>query len=98
VREEMNELAPHGDARWLGIASGLWASPKDLEGYQKDPGTEVPLTLDASGRLFHAFGVRDVPTVVLLDAQGRVAAKLGPKDRGLKAALRTLESKKAAAS
>jgi quercetin dioxygenase-like cupin family protein/peroxiredoxin len=96
VREEMNELAPHGDARWLGIASGLWASPKDLADYQKDPGTDIPLTLDASGKLFRAFGVRDVPTVVLLDAQGRVAAKLGPRDRGLEAALRTLESKQGA--
>ena len=93
VREQMNELAPHGDARWLGIASGLWASPRDLADYQKDPGTDIPLTLDASGKLFRAFGVRDVPTVVLLDAQGRVAAKLGPRDRGLEAALRTLESK-----
>jgi len=98
VREEMNQLAPHGDAHWLGIASGLWASPKDLADYQKDPGTEVPLTLDTSGRLFRAFGVRDVPTVVLLDAQGKVAAKLGPRDRGLEAALRTLESKKGASS
>ena len=96
VREQMNELAPHGDARWLGIASGLWASPKDLADYQKDPGTDIPLTLDASGKLFRAFGVRDVPTVVLLDAQGRVAAKLGPRDRGLEAALRTLESKQGA--
>lgn len=98
VREEMNQLAPHGDARWLGIASGLWASPKDLADYQKDPGTPVPLTLDASGKLFRAFGVRDVPTVVLLDAHGKVAAKLGPRDRGLEAALRTLASKNGASS
>jgi quercetin dioxygenase-like cupin family protein/thiol-disulfide isomerase/thioredoxin len=96
VREEMNDLARHSDARWLGIASGLWASARDLADYQKEPGTPVPLTLDASGRLFRAFGVRDVPTVVLLDAQGRIAAKLGPSDRGLEEALRVLESKKAA--
>ena len=92
VREQLNELAPHRDARWLGIASGLWASAKDLADYQKEPGTPVPLTLDANGRLFRAFGVRDVPTVVLLDAQGRIAAKLGPNDEGLEAALRALES------
>jgi quercetin dioxygenase-like cupin family protein/thiol-disulfide isomerase/thioredoxin len=96
VREEINNLAPRSDARWLGIASGLWASAKDLADYQKEPGTPVPLTLDASGRLFRAFGVRDVPTVVLLDAQGRIAAKLGPGDRGLEEALRVLESKKEA--
>jgi quercetin dioxygenase-like cupin family protein/thiol-disulfide isomerase/thioredoxin len=94
VREEMNDLATHSDARWLGIASGLWASARDLADYQKQPGTPVPLTLDASGRLFRTFGVRDVPTVVLLDAQGRIAAKLGPNDRGLEPALRILESKK----
>src|SRR5215472_3985113 len=96
VREEMNDLAPHSDARWLGIASGLWASMKDLADYQQEPGTPVPLTLDANGRLFRAFGVRDVPTVVLLDAQGRIAAKFGPNDRGLEAALHALESTKAA--
>jgi quercetin dioxygenase-like cupin family protein/thiol-disulfide isomerase/thioredoxin len=96
VREEMNDLAMRHDARWLGIASGLWASAKDLADYQKDPGTPVPLTLDASGRLFRAFGVRNVPTVVLLDAQGRIAAKLGPDDRGLDGALRALESTKEA--
>jgi quercetin dioxygenase-like cupin family protein/thiol-disulfide isomerase/thioredoxin len=96
VREEMNDLATHSDARWLGIASGLWASAKDLADYQKEPGTTVPLTLDANGRLFRAFGVRDVPTVVLLDSQGRIAAKLGPNDRGLEQALRVLESKKEA--
>ena len=93
VREEMNDLAPHSDARWLGIASGLWASAKDLADYQKEPGTPVPLTLDASGRLFRAFGVGNVPTVVLLDAQGRIAAKFGPNDRGLEGALRALEPK-----
>lgn len=71
VREEVNELAPHGRVRWIGIASGLWASAKDLTDYQKDPGTT---------------------TVVLLDAQGRIAAKLGPEDRGLGEALRALES------
>ena len=96
VREEINNLAPRSDARWLGIASGLWASAKDLADYQRDPGTPLPLTLDASGRLFSAFGVRDVPTVVLLDAQGRITAKLGPKDRGLEEALRALESKNGA--
>ena len=68
---------------------------KDLADYQKDPGTPLPLTLDESGRLFRAFGVHEVPTVVLLDARGRIAAKLGPNDRGLAAALRVLEPGKA---
>src|SRR5262249_45951724 len=49
VRKEVNDLAAHDDAHWLGIASGLWASAKDLADYQKDPGTPLPLTLDESG-------------------------------------------------
>ncbi|MBS0366170.1 MAG: TlpA family protein disulfide reductase [Proteobacteria bacterium] len=96
VREEVNGLAAQGDARWLGIASGLWASTKDLADYRAKPGSSIPLTLDASGRLFRSFGVHDVPTVVLLDASGRIVARLGPQDRGLKAALQGMEAKRTA--
>src|SRR5262249_46778013 len=96
VREETNDLAMRHDARWLGIASGLWASATALANYQKEPGTPVPLTLHASGRLFRAFGIAGVTTAVLLASPGRTAAKLGPNDRGLEAALRALESTKAA--
>jgi len=36
------------------------------------------LTLDGSGQLFRAFGVHDVPTIILIDHEGRVIAKIGP--------------------
>jgi thiol-disulfide isomerase/thioredoxin len=90
VRQDMNRLAPRGDAQWLGVSSGLWASASDLRGYAKDPGTAIPLTLDSSGELFRAFDVHDVPTVILLDSQGRIVRKLGPNDSGLEAALRSI--------
>jgi thiol-disulfide isomerase/thioredoxin len=90
VREEVDALAPGGDVQWVGIASGLWASANDLTDYQKTTGTAVPLTLDTSGQLFRAFGVREVPTVVLLDTAGHVVRKLGPEDHDLKDAIQSL--------
>jgi hypothetical protein len=79
VREAANALAPKGGARWLGIASGLWASPADLADYPKENPTAIPATLDAEGALFRAFGVRDVPTVIVLDSAGRITRKVGPE-------------------
>jgi hypothetical protein len=49
----------------------------------------VPLALDADGALFRRFGVMQVPTVLLADAQGRVVRRIdGPG--GLAGAVRPL--------
>lgn len=93
VRLDMNRLLPGGQADWIGIASGLWADPKDLRDYRASPGTAATLSLDESGRLFRAFDVHDVPTVVLIDAKGRIARKLGPRDTGLDRALAAVEKR-----
>ncbi len=90
VREEMDTLAPRGNVRWLGIASNLWASAKDLDDYQKRTQTTVPLTFDADGRLFQAFGVRDFPRVILIDAGGHIVRNLGPDDRDLQEAIASI--------
>ena len=91
TRETVNGLAAQDQVRWLGVSSGLWANADDLQEYRKSTGTKIPLTLDASGRLFRAFGVRDVPTVVLIDQQGRIVAKLGPNHRDLAARIHAEE-------
>ncbi|MFS2021403.1 TlpA family protein disulfide reductase, partial [Massilia sp. CT11-108] len=65
----------------------LWTSAAELAAYAKaHPGTP-PVALDREGAAFAAFGIRAIPSVVLLDAQGRVARVLGPEERGLDAAL-----------
>lgn len=87
VREEMNAQMARTDVHWLGVASGLWASVEDLRAYRNDPGTSAPLTLDETGRLFRAFDVHEIPTVVVLDRHGRIVRKLGPGDTDLAAAL-----------
>jgi len=89
VREEVNRLAQSGDEQWVGIASGLWSSTKDLTDYKEERGAyHLPLYLDGNGAAFRAFGVRDVPTVIILNRNGRIVRRLGPGDRGLSNALR----------
>lgn len=80
TREEVNELAVDPRVRWIGIASGLWASADDLQKYRDNYQVRIPLTLDESGVLFRHFGVIDVPTVMIADRQGKLVRRLVPKD------------------
>ena len=81
TREQVDELAQDRRVRWIGIASGLWASAEDLRKYRDDYKVGIPLTLDESGALFRAFRVADVPTVLIADAQGKLIRRMVPDDR-----------------
>jgi hypothetical protein len=74
-------LAQDQRVRWIGIASGLWASADDLRKYRDDYKIGIPLTLDESGALFRIFRVADVPTVLIADAQGKLVRRIVPDDR-----------------
>jgi len=76
VREQMTALSRHGSVRWIGISSGLWANRDDLVRWRDEHRVGMPLALDADGALFRRFGVMQVPTVLLADAQGRVVRRL----------------------
>ena len=78
AREQVSVLARDPRARWLGIASGLWATPEDLREYRAHYQVDIPLTLDESGALFRAFRVTNVPTVVVADNQGRIVRRVEP--------------------
>jgi thiol-disulfide isomerase/thioredoxin len=87
VREDATRLMQRGGVDWLAVAAPLWTSADELAAYAKaHPGTP-PLALDRDGAAFAAFGIRAIPSVVLLDAGGRVARVLGPEERGLDAAV-----------
>jgi thiol-disulfide isomerase/thioredoxin len=91
AREQVSALARGRHARWLGVASGLWASPDDLRKYQADYKVRIPLTLDESGTLFRAFRVTNVPTVLVADASGKIVRRVEFDDApGLHAALDSL--------
>jgi peroxiredoxin len=70
VREQTEKLAPESAARWIGIASGLWADAADLRDYQQKNALRIPLALDASGNLFRSYAVTRVPTVIVLSPDG----------------------------
>jgi thiol-disulfide isomerase/thioredoxin len=90
VREDATHLAKKGGVDWLAVAAPLWTSPAELADYGRaHPGTP-PLALDRDGAAFAAFGIRAIPSVVLLDADGRVARVLGPDERDLGQALRAI--------
>jgi thiol-disulfide isomerase/thioredoxin len=91
AREQVSALARAGHVRWLGVASGLWASPEDLRKYQADYKVRIPLTLDESGALFRAFRVTNVPTILVADASGKIVRRVEFDDApGLRAALDSL--------
>lgn len=97
VRELMVGYGRERRIRWLGIASGLWATQDDLRAYRDAQRVPVPLTLDADGSLFRRFGVRSLPAAVVLDADGRVARRMEGEalDGGLLEALPTMERRAA---
>ncbi|WP_019463987.1 TlpA family protein disulfide reductase [Dyella japonica] len=83
ARERADVLARDNHARWLGIASGLWASHDELADYQREHHMTMPLALDDTGALFRRFRVMHVPTVIVLDAQGKVLRRSEDVDAAL---------------
>ncbi|MBS0420262.1 MAG: TlpA family protein disulfide reductase [Proteobacteria bacterium] len=90
VREKVDALAASelGKVRWVGVAGGPWSTADDLADYQLTNKIRIPLALDPSGSLFRAFGVRDIPTIALIDPAGRVVRMLGPDETDIAAAVR----------
>lgn len=90
VREQITTLSRANDARWVGIASGLWAGKGDLLAYQREHHLDMPLALDASGALFRQFRVMHVPTLLVVDAKGRVVRRIEGVDDQLEGELKAL--------
>ena len=91
VREAVDQLVASGDVEWLGIAGGPWSTSGDLAEYKAKTNTKLPLALDGDGALFRAFGVHQIPTIALLDPDGRLVRLLGPDDQDLGDAVRALQ-------
>jgi thiol-disulfide isomerase/thioredoxin len=89
MRTQFSALSKDPRLRWLGIASGLWANSEDLRHYRAEYKVTIPLTLDASGQVFRAFRVNDVPTILIADADGRIVRRIEGSASRDAAALRT---------
>lgn len=93
VREQITTLSRTHDARWIGIASGLWAGKDDLLAYQREHQLSMPLALDASGALFRQFRVMHVPTLLVVDAKGRIVHRVEGVDNQLDSELKALAAR-----
>jgi peroxiredoxin len=80
MREQVAALKDDPEVRWLGIASGLWATPGDLRDYRHQYDVRIPLSLDESGALFREFDITEVPAALIIDKTGRILRQIGPKD------------------
>ena len=90
VRESVNQLSKDEAVQWVGIISGLWTKASDVESYLATTETAIPVTLDAEGELHRTFGIQQIPTVVLINADGKIVEKLGPQDAELSEAVEHL--------
>jgi peroxiredoxin len=88
MREEVTAVAGEGSARWLGVASGLWATPPDLREYRLKYHVNIPLALDESGALFRAFNVNEVPVALVADGSGRIIRRIEAADLAAPSALK----------
>lgn len=89
MREQVAALTGERDTRWLGIASGLWATSDDLRQYRTKYHIDMPLALDESGALFRSFNVSQVPTALIVDATGRIVRRVEGADLEAPGAMRT---------
>ncbi|HEY4291770.1 redoxin family protein [Luteibacter sp.] len=85
AREQAEKLRANPGAQWLGIASGLWSDDTGLRAYRKDNNVTLALALDKSGDVFRRYNVKRVPTVILVDAEGKEVQRLTGDMRNLPA-------------
>jgi peroxiredoxin len=91
-REQMTSLPADLQARadWVWIASGLWTVEDDLRSYRDEHGIGSPMVLDSANTLFNTFDVRDVPAVLVIDAQGVLQRELRGDEADLQQRLRSI--------
>lgn len=91
VREEAETLAATPGVEWLAVASPVWSSEKEVAEFVRSKKSRMAMRLDKDGALFSAFSVRQIPSIVLLDSQGRVKRVMGPDEGGLAQAVQALQ-------
>jgi thiol-disulfide isomerase/thioredoxin len=65
---------------FLAVTSEDADSRADVEAYVRSAGLHLPIYSDADGSIADAYGVVNVPTLFLIDAHGRIAARLKGDD------------------
>jgi thiol-disulfide isomerase/thioredoxin len=93
TRELVDELSTKGTIDWLGVVAHLWTTPKALAAYETRMKPRVPMAVDSDGQAFRLFGIRRMPAVALIGADGRLVRMVGPDDTDLTAAVEKLAAR-----
>ena len=93
TRELVDELSQSGTVDWLGVVAHLWTTPKGLAAYETRMKPRVPMAVDSDGLAFREFGIRRLPAVALISADGRLVRMVGPDETDLTAAVKTLTAR-----
>jgi hypothetical protein len=76
------------------VVAHLWTTPQSLAAYETRLKPRVPMAVDSAGHAFRAFGIRRLPAVALIGADGRLVRIVGPDDSDLAAAVQRLTTPK----
>lgn len=77
-------------ASWLAVASRVWVTEADVEAYRKKFQISHPVAFDSTGEVFRRYGVKEVPTVVIVDADGTIRRRFDGFSPDLAGALASL--------
>lgn len=86
-REQVTAMLDRKDINWLGVAAGLWTLPEDVTRWEAKVQFPLPSVLDTDGRLFHRFGVHEIPAVALIAPDGKLIRMIGPEEPDLAAVI-----------
>jgi len=90
VRLAAEKSVAKQDMEWIGISAPLWATEGELNNYATSYKTSMPLVLDKTNEIFGAFGIRRIPTVVLISANGIVEKFITPDKKNIVNAVQEL--------
>jgi quercetin dioxygenase-like cupin family protein/peroxiredoxin len=79
-------------ASWFAVASRVWVTEADVLAYRKKMQMAYPVALDASGEIFRRFGIKEVPTVLIVDADGTIRSRFDGYSPDLASALASLNA------
>ena len=73
AQQTLNDLArTYPQYQWVGVASRMWTSRKELGEYRDKYAVTYPMHVDASNETYLKFSVKQVPTLVILENGGEV--------------------------
>ena len=85
-------------ASWLAVAGRVWVTEADVQSYRKKFQIEHPVAFDSTGEVFRKYGVKEVPTVVIVDADGTIRHRFDGFSPDLAGALASLNAPPASAA